>query len=311
MLDLTLIKDLTEIIGNNLTSPDIEIIGAYFFKKYDTHILEGIPKTVTISPLRAAKRLVEECLNSNKIHDLVSFTIELDNSGLNGRTVRLAGLDNFLYRLTLSGFYFNYSHRKLLRVDEDAKMLNNWGVLRDGREYGMIVASIDVCENSKLVKKYKPSIMEKVYYSLWDFFSAKLYRYDGRIWSWAGDGGLLAFRDTNGGIITAVSCCLELLFSLSIFNCLPNKSIEESISIRIGMDCGKLRFFSQTGRIVSDVINYASHLEKNCTNPNGLSISNEMYKRLNPPLQAMFRHTMEFEGRTAHSLIHDCSKALC
>jgi class 3 adenylate cyclase len=308
MLDVSLIKELTELIGNNLTSPEIELVGAYFFKNYDTHSLEGISKSITISPHRASKRLVQECVNAKKALDLLAFTIELDSTSLNGRMVRLAELDKLLHKLSRSGFYFDFTRRKLIKLDESSQYLKNWGVLREGREYAMIVASVDICENSKLVKKYKSSIIEKEYHNLLEFMSRKLYEYDGRTWFWAGDGGIFAFRDEEGPA-HGVSCCLEILSSLSIYNCLPKRCIEEKIAIRIGMDGGKIKYFSNTGRIISDAINYASHLQQEHTMPGGLSVSQEVYKRLSPPLQCLFKHKKEFEGRPAYSLVYNCEKA--
>ncbi len=311
MVDATLLKDLTELLGNNLTFPEIEIIGGYFFKKYDPHALEGIAKTVTISPSRAARRLVQECIDGNKIEELIAFTVELDDNQLSGRTVRLAGLDNLLYALSRSGHVYDHARRKLVKIGEDANLMPNWGVLRDGKEYPLIVASMDICNNSKLVKKYGPKIMEKVYLGLWEFFKPKMRQYNARMWYWAGDGGVLAFRDQNGGAAEAVSCCLEMIFSLSIYNCMPDRQIDELISMRFGMDAGKVKFFNETGKIVSDVINYACHLEKNHANPNGLSISDDLYGRLSPQIQYMFKKKDEFESRIAHSLTYVCDKALC
>jgi len=311
MVDATLLKDLTELIGSNLTFPEIEIVGGYFFKNYNCHALEGISKTITISPSRAARRLVQECIDDNKIEELIAFTVELDDNQLNGRTVRLSGLDNLLYRLSRTGYAYDHSRRKLVRLSEDSSLMPNWGVLRDGKEYPLIIASLDICGNSRLVKKYGTKVMEKVYLGLWEFFKPKMRHYNARMWHWAGDGGVVAFRDQNGGPVDAVSCCLEMIFSLSVYNCMPNRHIDELIAIRIGLDAGKVKFFKKTGQIVSDVINYACHLEKNHAEPNGISISGDLYGRLSPQLQYMFKKKDEFESRTAYSLTYVCDKALC
>ena len=67
---------------------------------------------------------------------------------------------------------------------------------------------------------------------------------DGRIWSWAGDGGIIAF------------------------------------ALRIGVDAGLVKFCGETGRIVSHVINHASHLEKKSTRPGMVSIGRNVYDAL-------------------------------
>ena len=308
MIDAALLTDLAEILGRSLTFNDVEVVGGQMFRGYNTHKLESISPGMSISPLNAARRLVTECEDAGKTLDLVAMVVQLDGSFLNGRVVEIVSLENFLYKLSLSGLYFDFQKRKLLRVDTDKKQMANWGALKDGKEYPIVVASVDICGNSKLVKKHSPKVMERVYYELWDYLRHKLELYDGRIWSWAGDGGILAFRyrkDTS----EAVRCCLETLLALPVFN-LSARPIKDDIVLRIGLDAGTVKFASDTGRIVSDVVNYAAHLEKKGTAPSGLSVSDSVYGGLPAPLKKLFTEKKEFEGRTAYSLIYDFSAAV-
>ncbi|MGA2477608.1 MAG: hypothetical protein ABSG63_02525 [Spirochaetia bacterium] len=204
-----------------------------------------------------------------------------------------------LYRLSRSGQYYDFSKRKFFDV-EDARGLLNWGALRDGREYPVAIASLDICSNSEMVKKYSAKVMEKVYYRLWEFLKEKLDYWEGRIWSWAGDGGIAAFRGEQS-VPRAVSCCMEILAALPVFNMQPEKPIKDEICLRIALDFGRLKFFSDTGRIVSDVINYAAHLEKKGTRPSSLSVSDTIHPLLTPAMQKIFAQEAKFEGRTARS----------
>ena len=72
-------------------------------------------------------------------------------------------------------------------------------------------------------------------------------------------------------------------------------------ALRIGMDFGSVRFLEDRGRIVSDVINYAAHLEIQLTKPSALSVSNGIYTSLSASMKAVFTDKQEFEGRTAWS----------
>jgi class 3 adenylate cyclase len=299
MFDETLIKDLIEMCGKSLSFTDVEAIGGYLFKKrsFSIHESAGLDPKRSISPLNAAKILVEEVEKQKRLKDLFTFTIELDGSPLNGKVVTLDGLENLLYRLARTGQYFDFAKRKFVDIDDATKLLN-WGALRDGREYPFVIASVDICQNSELVKKYTTKVMEKVYYRLWAFLKARLDDWEGRIWSWAGDGGILAFRGDQG-INQSVSCCLEILSALTVFNMQPDKAIKDDVHMRIGLDFGPVKFFSDTGRIVSDVINYAAHLEKKGTKPCALSISDAIASRLSPSMKKVFPHQMNFEGRLA------------
>ena len=301
MFDETLLKDLIEMYGKSLTFGDIEAVGGYLFKEraYSIHAAAGLDLKRSVSPLNAAKILVEDSEKRKKLADLFAFTFELDGSLLNSKQMKLDGMENILYRLSRTGQYYDFAKRKFIGVDDAAKLLN-WGALRDGREYPFVIGSIDICGNSELVKKYKTRVMEKVYYRLWDFLRTKLDHWEGRIWMWAGDGGILAFRGDRGAS-DAVSCCLEILAPLPVFNMQPDKIIKDEIHVRIGLDFGMVKFFTDTGRIVSDVINYAAHLEKKGTKPRAMSVSDAVLERLSAPMQQVFPHKQKFEGRLAYS----------
>ena len=212
---------------------------------------------------------------------------------------------NYAYPVGHFSFVSQGKHVHMAYIDvkpakPNGRTLVSWGALRDGREYPLAIASIDICQNSELVKKHTPKVMEQVYYRLWEFLKARLDTWEGRIWSWAGDGGILAFRGEEN-VARAVSCCLEILASLSVFNMQPDKPIKDAICFRIALDFGPLKFFSDTGKIVSEVINYAAHLEKKGTKPSKLSISDEVHARLSPAMQKMFDEEMSFEGRVART----------
>jgi len=301
MFDETLVKDLVEMYGKSLTFTDIQSVGGYLFKNrsYSLHATAGMDHKVSISPLNAARILVEESEKNGRLKDLFAFTFELDGSPLNSKVVSLNGLENLLYRLSRSGQYYDFTKRKFVDIEDHYKLLN-WGALRDGREYPFTIASIDICQNSELVKKYKTKVMEKVYYRLWEFLKTKLDHWEGRIWSWAGDGGICAFRGDEG-VPRAVSCGLEIMATLPVFNMQPEKGIKDEIHLRIGMDFGKVKFFNETGRIVSDVINYAAHLEKKGTSPRTISVSDAIHERLSKEMQLVFSEQKKFEGRVAYS----------
>jgi class 3 adenylate cyclase len=306
MFDTALVKDLAEMLGKSLTFKDIDAIGAYLFKDqaYSTHAVAGASKGVSISPLNAARWLVEECERKSRLKELFAFAFELEGVPLNGRCVKLEGLDSVLYRLSRTGVYYDFGRRRFVELAKERKSLPGWGVLKSGKEYPIAVASADICQNSALVRKYRPAVMEKIYYALWEFLKPKLDLYDGRIWSWAGDGGLLAFRGEEG-VVSGVSCCLEILYTLPVFNLRPALPIREELCLRLGMDFGPVKFMEDTGRIVSDVINYAAHLEKKGTQAGALSVSDAVYSRLPSRMQAPFKSKRQFEGRTAYSTTAD------
>ena len=306
----TLDRELIEILSKSFIVKDLEALGKDVLgNKYNTHKLEGLNPTVSISISNTAKRLIFECRQQKKLEALVSTLVQLDGNYFNARVVKVFNLDNLLYQQAQSGFAYDYKKRKFIKMSQDKSMMLNWGILKDGAKYTLTIASVDIAGNSKLVNKYSSKVMEVVYNKLWGHMREILMPYNGRVWSWQGDGGLLAFppkQDTN----LAVLCCMNILLSLPVFNLHPDHPIEEDIVLRIALDRGMIKFFKDTGRIVSETINYAAHLEKLHTLPWGIAISDTVHENISPKMQSIFSNKEIFEGRDAYSKVIDHSGLL-
>jgi class 3 adenylate cyclase len=138
--------------------------------------------------------------------------------------------------------------------------------------------------------------MEKLYYGLWSFMKEKLTAADGRIWSWAGDGGIIAFA-LGEHTRRAVRFAVEVQTAIPIFNLTDESEAPVDISLRVGIDTGKVKFNLDTGKIVSDVLNYAAHLEKKATMPGCVSLSRAVYDLLSPRLGGLFQVGGLFEDK--------------
>ncbi len=141
--------------------------------------------------------------------------------------------------------------------------------------------------------------MKKLYASLWLFLRERLSRYNGRIWTWAGDGGLIAFA-MKDHLINAVKFAMELQNLMILFNYDPHYPIKEPIKLRIGLDSGKVPFSFSTGQIVSEIINYAAHLEKGVCIPGSIAISANVYNGMGKGYSGFFESHSEFEGTDAY-----------
>lgn len=300
MLDSVLRKDLVELIGSNFNADQINALGQYVSGNFDLHKLRGMDRHITVPALDAAKTLVTFAEDRKRIDGLLEILIETDDERLEGRRVSVTGLEAFLARMARSGLIYDFDKRRVRRSEKDAAVAANWGSFRDGRIYPVTIAGIDIVGNSDLVREYGMKTMERVYYRFWNFLARRLAGYDGRTWSWAGDGGILAFA-FKGSETRAVQWALEVQATLPIFNTGPDNPIDGSLSARIGLDYGKVRFRQDTGRIISDTINFASHLEKQATEPGYVSISDAVHSRLAPRLAGLFEPTGSLEGRDVFS----------
>ena len=193
MLDPSLKNLLIETISACLKPTEAAEIGRMLSKKFDLHSLADKTVNMTIGARPAASILVEHMEHTGKTAELIKLLAELDNNLILGKTLQLEGYDYFLQQFTQSGFFYDFKKRKVLPIKSDSSELPNWGSLKDGKTYPVTILSVDIVGNSELVKTNGTKTMKKVYTNLWNFLKQHLAHTDGRIWSWAGDGGILAF----------------------------------------------------------------------------------------------------------------------
>jgi class 3 adenylate cyclase len=177
----------------------------------------------------------------------------------------------------------------------------------------MSILSLDIVENSRLVKTYGPGKMKKLYAALWTFLRERLSVYNGRIWSWAGDGGLIAFAAKNH-LLNSIKFALEIQNLMILFNYDPSYPIKEPIKIRIGLDTGKIPFSYNTGQIVSEVINCAAHLEKGICTPGLIAVSSRVYNEMGNGYSKFFEIYGDFEGDQSYislPMSHDVRIPIC
>lgn len=302
MIDLSLLNETTEIIANNFNPNEIESLGKIIYSPYNGHKAAGVENHITMSSRKCAYTLVQFINKSKKTFQLIKLIIEMDDSSLNGRPKKIEGLEGYLNKLIKCDIYYDFKKRKLHHSKKDAQRMINWGVLKEGKTYPITILSLDIVGNSRMVKKHGTQTMEKVYFLLRSFVEKKVHDYDGRIWTFAGDGGLIAFS-AKGHVVRSVLCALDIRAALSVFNINPDIPIKDNIILRLALDTGKIKFSQETGYIVSDIINYAAHLEKLGTLPGEISISENIKKELPPKMIKVFSDKNMFENMNSYSTV--------
>jgi class 3 adenylate cyclase len=243
----------------------------------------------------AAQVLIDNLTERNQLGDFVKLLVEMDEEIILGKEIRFIGLEYFLRKLTENGLVYDDKKRKVVPLKEDLSARPDWGSLKNGRSYDVTVASMDIVGSSELVKTFGRKTMENFYSFFWSALGERLTMYDGRIWSWAGDGGILAFTFKNHQA-RAVRCAVEIQRVMPLINAHSRNPIAENVSIRVGMHCGTVTFMTDTGKMISDVINMAAHLEKKGTEPGFVSITDTVWKAVPAKLQEMFDPVGDFEG---------------
>jgi class 3 adenylate cyclase len=288
-------NDLCELIAGSFTTDGVDELGRLLFRSYSSHAIAGADNHITISRQRAARLLVDEAESRSRLPELVKLVAELDGGVFMGKRLDVKDIEVFFSSLARLGVVYDPVRRRLRHTKEEIQRLKNWGSLRDGKTYDITVVSLDIVGNSRLVRANGAKTMERLYFELWRFIERKLDDYDGRMWSWAGDGGLLAFT-LSDHVNRAAMCAIDIQSSLPLFNISPGTPIAERVELRLGIDTGPVTFASDTGRIVSDVINYAAHLEKSATQPGSISMSERVVAGCDPRILTIFDDGGEFEG---------------
>ncbi len=294
VLEPALRNDLVELIGENFKTEEVNELGRLVLGSFDSNEAAGSKNHVSISSRKSARALVDRCDQGANVPALLKLVVEVDDATVNGKTVHVKGLETFLGKLLRAGIHYDFKTRRIVTSCEEPDELPNWGCLKDGREYDTAIVSLDIVDNSALVREYGLRRMEKLYFHLWSFLREKLAGTDGRIWSWAGDGGILAFS-LKENAQRAVRFALEVQTSMPVFNL--TTETPATVSVRLGIDTGKVKFSLDTGKIVSDVINYAAHLEKRAAGPGGVAISRPVYDALSGRIADVFKFQGMFESK--------------
>jgi class 3 adenylate cyclase len=296
VLEPGLMNDLVELLAANFKTDEVNELGGLVLGSFDSNEASGTRNHISISSRKSAKLLVDRCSQGSHMASLLKLVIEVDDGIVHGRPVRIDGLEAFLGKLLRAGIRYDFKTRRIVTACKEPGELANWGCLKDGREYDITVISLDIADNSALVRTHGLKKMEKLYYDLFSFLREKLAVADGRIWSWAGDGGIIAFASKDH-VSRAVRFALEVQTAIPLFNLTAESDAPVDISLRLGLDSGRIKFSIATGTIVSDVINYAAHLEKKSTQPGCISISSAVYDALSARLGSLFHCGGIFEEK--------------
>lgn len=295
MLDISLKQEIIEILAASFKADEINEIGVVLFKKFDLHEISGTRSIATLSSRRAATILLEYCMDKHREIHLLEYLIQMEDSVFLGRPVTLEGLESFMLKFSQFGYSYNPHKRKIVHGKEDPMDMKNWGAMKEGKTYGMSILSLDIVDNSRLVKKYGSGKMKKLYASLWTFLRDRLTQYNGRIWSWAGDGGLMAFAFKHH-LVNCVKFAIEVQTLMVLFNNDPSYPLKEPIELRIGIDTGKVPFSFNTGQIISEVINCAAHLEKGVCQAGHIAVSSRVFSDMGKGYSNFFKPAGLFEG---------------
>lgn len=294
---------IIEILGNNFSYEEIILIGQRNEDDFDIHIPDNHYGRLRLQPHVAAEYLAIYFRDNSRIEDIVRFLIDLDCGSLNGRDIYISGLEDLMMTLRHAGIGYDFTERDFFPLEgKDCK--DRWEeCLKENKEYEFSFVSVDTVDSSQLSIEEQRKKLDQTYDSLHHLITMTALTYNGSLWSWQGDGGLLAFWGKSF-TLNGLFFCFEILGLLPVFN-LKDSRISNDIKLRFGVDRGVALYKKDKGSIISKTINFASHLEKKYTDSNSITISENVYSVLNEKQKSYFEKRNCFDGKDVYCLIQE------
>ncbi|MFP4510502.1 MAG: hypothetical protein ACLFNQ_10255 [Spirochaetaceae bacterium] len=250
-------------------------------RDYDIHERSGFPVSMSIPGRDAAKQIVSDFLEWNRIVELVQLLARISRSGLAGRTYRIAELQALILAIEELGYQFEWSSCTFF---EDARRTKtrNWGVLEDNVTYMLTLLRIDIVGNSRLVKDYPEDVIQRTYSDLRRMFREITESRNGRVWNWEGDGATAAFYggDTQ---MAATLCGVELMHQLFFYNALSCR-LESDLQIRCAVHHGPVEYHQLYEQIKGPTMTTLVDIESRYCAPQSMCLSEMVYTGLNNAL---------------------------
>lgn len=283
---------VTRTLAESMDVRSMVHLARRFIRNYDLYERTGFSPTMSIPNKDAAKQIVSDIRDSELMLDFVTLLINIHEKGLGGRKYRIPHLNEILGEIGKSGLIYDKESNMFF---EDPRVMQsmNWGVLRESEEYIFTFLRIDIVGNSSLVRQNPAELIQGTYGDLRSIVQAAIISRNGRIWSWEGDGGLIAFYFSNKNL-SAVLSAMEILHEVFIYN-LTRCSLNKPLRIRLAVHGGICQFRHNFEDIKSDTIGKILHMESSCTRPDSLSISSAVYQMLNRALTEQMEE-IEIDG---------------
>ncbi|TFG64341.1 MAG: adenylate/guanylate cyclase domain-containing protein [Spirochaetales bacterium] len=238
---------------------------------YDIHRQTGIPEGLAVSNRHVARQIVSDMIAGDHFPEFVALLIEMQDTGLMGRKYPVFFIDDVVRGMYELGFLYDRENRMF--IDNPAfRYTRNWGALRNGIEYIVSFLRIDIVGNSELVRRHSAEIAQKTYENLRSIVYTASNKRNGRIWSWEGDGGLVAFFFSNKHLLAALSA-MEIIHELYIYN-LTQNILDKPLQVRIAVHSGPFDYTENEEELTrSDTVKRVMEIESNHTKPDTITIS--------------------------------------
>ncbi|RPJ06884.1 MAG: hypothetical protein EHM28_09075 [Spirochaetaceae bacterium] len=277
---------ITEALAHSLPVQIMVRITKIVDPDYDLYERTGFPANMPIPNISAARQITIDIIAQGLLIDFIEAMIDVHENGIMGKTYHIRLLPQIIKEIEALGYSYNHDEGTFFEKSDGLKTMN-WGILLPGKMYDLTFMSIDIVNNTQLVRKYNKEIIAEVYADLKEFFTREVEKRNGRIWNWEGDGGLAAFNydDKN---VKAVLSGIDILLDLFLYN-LFKCPLKEPLQVRIAVHTGPCQFSFNIREIQSETLRTVSELVTKYGLPDHLTISPSVYSDLGSKLELFFK----------------------
>ncbi len=262
------------IVKSLVASLDIDfmlIIAKKMMDGYNIHERTGIEEKIFLQKTAAAHQIVLDIIDKNLLPHFISFLVDIHHNEYMGRKQPIKNIARLIEEMKFYGYTFDKIN-KFFVEDPDVRITRNWGILLEGEEYIIAFIRFDIVGSAKLVKLYPSDLVQSVYREIYNIIEKACLNRHGRIWSWEGDGGLVAFHFFKRNLLATLSA-IEIINKLFIYNRL-NSRLGQPVELRLAVHTGPCEYSENEEDIKnSEIIKKILEIESLHTKPNTVTIS--------------------------------------
>lgn len=282
----SLINNTIRILYESLHQDIVVRVARIVDPDFDIYRVTGFPESIPIPPQECAKGVVLEMIKQDRFVEFVEALLNVSRDGLMGRRYTIRHLGEIVKGMAAVGLIYDNVSRVFIE-NPQIQVTPNWGRLLEGQEYFLALLKLDIVENSKIVRAYPPKMVQEAYRSFHAMVVNKVQRRHGRIWSWEGDGGMVAFYFGHRQTL-AVAAALDILQSLLLFNLLGSP-LETPLQVRLAVHAGNQIYSADQARWgKAEVAIRVQELESQHCQAGELVISQAVYGSLENNFSMLF-----------------------
>jgi hypothetical protein len=252
---------------------------------YDIHERTGFQRSMPIPSLEVAGQIARDLGAGIPLLRLVETLIEVDGSGVMGSRVKVRRLGPLMREVETLGYAYD-EHARLFTEIAEAARTRTWSYLQEGQVYELSFLKIDVVASSKLVREHAKAKIDRAYQDLQRIVVNAVYRRNGRVWLWEGDGGVLAFLFGDKNVQAALAG-MEIILELFLYNTF-RRTLASPLSVRVAVHTGPCPYHESFDRIQSDTLHRLGLIESRFTRPDSVTLSPGVYSDLGPKLSRFY-----------------------